>query len=84
MVEATPQQPLRLLLVVWHDAHAATTGWTCADDIEVGFVVESVGWQLEGHDGHLVLAQSVGESQVDHVLAIPTGMIVRVQELVPR
>ena len=82
MVEAAPQPAMRLLAVVWRDAHAVTTGWTCADEVEVGFTVESVGWEIPGHDGHLVLAQSVGESQVDHVLAIPTGMVVSVRELV--
>lgn len=74
---------MRLVQVVWLDAHAVTCGWTDADDIvDVGFAVRSVGWELSGHEGYTVLAQSMSEDvQVDHVLAIPNGMIVRVDQL---
>jgi len=70
----------RLQLVTWRDAHAVTETWTHIDELDKhDCVVTSVGILLEGvKPGYLVLAQSMidGEHTVDHVLAIPVGMVV--------
>ena len=69
-----------LQLVTWRDAHAVTESWTHIEELDKHeCVVVSVGIVL--HDvkpGYLVLAQSMidGEHTVDHVLAIPVGMVI--------
>jgi hypothetical protein len=71
--------------VVWHDAHAVTETWVGVDDIDDGpCVVRSVGVLVpHAKPGHLVLAQSIieGDNMVDHVVAIPLGMVRRVHRL---
>jgi hypothetical protein len=70
----------RLQLVTWRDAHAVTETWTHIDELDKhDCVVTSVGILLENvKPGYVVLAQSMidGEHTVDHVLAIPVGMVV--------
>ena len=64
--------------VVWHDAHSVGTGWHNPDTIEdVPCVVHTVGYLMTGaKDGHVVVAQSfTDDGDVDHVLAIPVGMV---------
>ena len=71
--------------VVWHDAHAVSDTWSSVDDIDGDpCVVRSVGVLLpHAKPGHLVLAQSLieGDGVVDHVVAIPLGMVRRVHRL---
>jgi hypothetical protein len=75
----------QLLRVWWHDAHAATDGWTTPDEIDVEpYLVVSVGLLLNGcKPGHVVLAQSMiaDHGDVDHVLAIPVAMVTRIETL---
>ena len=70
----------QLRLVVWRDAHAVTEGWTHIEDLDKqDCVVTSVGILLvDAKPGYVVLAQSMidGEHTVDHVLAIPVGMVI--------
>ena len=71
--------------VVWQDAHALSSSWITVDDIApeprlittVGYVIQ------DAKRRHLVIAQSVDGEALDHVLAIPLGMIRRVEELAP-
>lgn len=74
-----------LVEVIWHDAHAVTETWAGIDEIDGGpCVVRSVGVLLPHvKPGHLVLAQSLieGDGVVDHVVAIPLGMVRRVHRL---
>lgn len=76
---------MRLVQVTWQDAHAVGETWAEPDDLAIGYRVVSVGLQLDGEPGYTVIAQSLGEDgKVDHVLAIPAGMITSIVELVPR
>lgn len=78
-------QPAELLRVWWHDAHAATDGWTSLDEIDdAPCLVASVGYLLKGAKaGHIVLAQSLiaDHDCVDHVLAVPVAMVARIEVL---
>jgi hypothetical protein len=71
--------------VVWHDAHAVSDTWSSVDDIDdEPCVVRSVGVLLpHSKPGHLVLAQSIIErdDMLDHIVAIPLGMVRRVHRL---
>ena len=71
--------------VVWHDAHAVSDTWSSVEEIsDEPCVVRSVGVLLPHvKPGHLVLAQSVieGDEMLDHVVAIPLGMVRRVHRL---
>lgn len=79
------EQPTLLVEVYWHDAHSVCDTWTAPEAIDLApCLVRSVGILLpHAKPGHLVLAQSVIEADgvVDHVLAIPTGMVKRVHRL---
>lgn len=72
-------------LITWRDAHAVTHTWTQVDELDdEPCIVRSVGWLLPNvKSGHLVLAQSHIETagDVDHVLAIPAGMVIEVTRL---
>lgn len=76
-----------LVELVWHDAHAVTDTWTSVDEIDADPVeVRSVGWLLAGaKPGHVVVAQSqiVTHEEVDGVLAVPRGMVRRINVLYP-
>ena len=75
----------RVVRVWWRDAHAATDTWTSPEEIDdEPCIVRSVGFLLvDVKPGHIVLAQSqiVDFGDVDHVLAIPTAMVVRIESL---
>lgn len=83
---ATNKQIVRIW---WRDAHAATDTWTAVDDIgDEPCVVTSVGFLLRDvKPGHVVLAQSMIDDDeygdVDHVLAVPSAMVVRIESLHP-
>jgi hypothetical protein len=70
-----------MVVVIWHDAHAATDSWTPIDEIgQDPCVVVSAGFLLPtsdgGKDGHITLFQSKTESDdVDGVLCIPADMV---------
>ena len=72
-----------MVLVVWHDAHSVSTGWMPIADIEQDpAVVHSVGWLLSAtKPNHVVLAQSYVDESVDHLLAIPSAMVVQIKIL---
>jgi len=66
------------VMVVWHDAHSASTGWCEIGDIEDSpVVVESLGWLLPDRKAaHIVLAQSMtSDESIDSVLCIPVAMV---------
>lgn len=72
-----------VVLVEWHDAHA-TSEWTDPSAIdEEPFVVNTVGYLIEnGKPNHVVVAQSEGaEGDLDGILSIPTGMVVKIVTL---
>lgn len=73
---------MRILEVIWHDAHSEGRSWTSRDLSEIDdapLEVRSIGYELlPGKRGHLVLAQSLVTDNVDHVLFIPKGMVRRV------
>ena len=70
----------QIQVVTWRDAHAVCETWTHLEDLDKeDCIVTSVGILLEGvKPGYVVLAQSMidGEHTVDHVLAIPVGMVI--------
>lgn len=71
--------------VTWHDAHAVSAGWMKTAEIDKDpCVVVSVGWLIEDiKANHVVVAQSFipSEGDIDHVLAIPENMVVKVEVL---
>jgi hypothetical protein len=71
--------------VVWQDAHALSSSWITVDEIEAKpRTITTVGYVIQGaKHRHLVIAQSVDGDNLDHVLAIPLGMIRRVDVLAP-
>ncbi len=75
----------KLIQVTWHDAHSVSESWTTFDDLDKEpCVVTSVGYLIAGvKANHVVIAQSiiVDDSHLDHVLAIPNGMIKRIDTL---
>lgn len=71
-----------IIVVTWWDAHADRSGgWTLPENLDNDpYVVTSVGWRIDPKPGHLSLAQSRGDDgALDHVLHVPTGMIVEVR-----
>jgi hypothetical protein len=76
---------MKIVEVVWHDAHDQSETWMLISDIDGDpYVVRSVGYMLDGRKaGHVVIAQSMGseaEGTVDNVLAIPLGMVQSMRE----
>lgn len=81
MVEGSP---ITLVMVTWHDAHAANEAWTTVAELDPEpCVVLSVGILVpEGKPGHLVIAQSahsyedgIEEGSVDSLLCVPVEMV---------
>jgi hypothetical protein len=75
---------MKLVRVLWRDAHACAETWADPSALDPEpLVVDTVGWLIEdGKPEHLVVCQSLADSgMVDHVLAIPAGMVVRVTEV---
>lgn len=73
-----------LVSVVWWDAHTLNDVWAEREQIESDGprVINSVGWLLKGMKaGHVCLAESVDDTRVGHVLAIPNGMVKRISLL---
>jgi hypothetical protein len=75
----------QLVRVLWRDAHAVFDQWGTVADIDdepclvatVGFLVPNV------KPGHVVVAQSMvlGTDDIDHVTAIPSPMVCRIDSL---
>lgn len=74
----------RLVRVRWHDAHSCGDGWQAIEEIDTEpYVVDSIGYAIvDAKPGHIVLAASASDDAVDHVLAIPHGMVREVVELI--
>lgn len=74
-----------LVHVTWHDAHSMTESWTTVEELRDDpepYVVESVGWLIPAaKPGHICLAQSHNDTDLDSVLAIPHGMVKTVVRL---
>ena len=70
-----------MVVVIWHDAHAATDSWTAIDEIgQDPCVVVSAGFLLPTSDGgkedHITIFQSKTDADdVDGVLCIPVAMV---------
>jgi hypothetical protein len=70
-----------MVVVTWHDAHAATDTWTPITEIgQEPCVVVSCGFLLPisdgGKEGHVTIFQSKTDSDdVDGVLCIPAEMV---------
>jgi hypothetical protein len=84
------REPLRLVYVVWHDAHSDTQTWTPLADLnDEPCVVHTVGFLLAAQkSNHVVIAQSYyndddGGRDVDAVLCIPIGMVKAMVVLTP-
>lgn len=79
---------MKPVLVIWHDAHAGTDGWTHLADLDVDdyCVVYSLGYLVESKQyakkNHVTIAQSIIEEEfVDHVLHIPKNMVDKIINL---
>lgn len=76
---------MKLVRVIWRDAHSIGETWADPADLDADpMVVDTIGWLIEGgKPEHVVVCQSLADSgMVDHVLAIPQGMVVRLVEVV--
>jgi len=78
----------QLVRVTWHDAHAVTETWTHHQDLDTDpCIVATVGHLMGAvKAGHICLAQSViigDDPTVDNVIAIPYGMIKKIEKLKP-
>ena len=74
-----------LVKVIWHDAHANTTGWTHVEELDTDpAICISVGFWMptDTKPDHVSLCQSTGpDGTVDHMLCIPTAMVKRISRL---
>jgi hypothetical protein len=83
------REPLRLVYIVWHDAHSNTETWTALSDLDdEPCVVHTVGFLLAAQKtDHIVVAQSYYNDdsgrEVDAVLCIPVGMVKAMVVLTP-
>jgi hypothetical protein len=76
----------QLIQVTWHDAHAVSDTWTSRDDLDnEPCIVTSIGYLIAGVKvNHVVISQSIimdESNQIDHVIAIPNGMVKRIDRL---
>jgi hypothetical protein len=76
----------QLIQVTWHDAHAVSETWTTREDLDNDpCVVTSIGYLIAGvKPNHVVISQSIimdDSNHIDHVIAIPNGMIKRIDRL---
>lgn len=74
---------MKLVHVIWHDAHSDMEGWTHVDewDDDGAYVVHTAGWLMPtgqgGKRAHVSVAQSVSaHDAVDSVIHIPKAMVV--------
>lgn len=79
---------MKLVLVIWHDAHVGSSTWEHLRDMEDDgpYVVRSVGYVIPVKNGgkkkHISIAQSWSEAEcVDSVLHIPAAMVRQVIDL---
>jgi len=75
-----------MVRVTWHDAHAVTETWTSQHDIDnEPCIVVTIGHLLpKVKSGHVLVGQSVidgDDPAVDNVIAIPFGMIKKIEKL---
>lgn len=84
--KTTKTNSKKVVLVIWHDAHADPSGtWTEKEDIcRKPYVVESCGHLLEGvKPNHVTLSQSRShEEMYDSILHIPDAMVVDIIYLI--
>lgn len=72
------------MLVIWHDAHAASDGWCSSDAVDADpCLVESVGFLIpDAKAGYVTVAQSMAnDGEIYHAFCVPVGMVVSVQIL---
>lgn len=75
----------KLLLVHWHDAVSAHSGWKSEEDVkkQEPAIVRSVGWEMKRTKRFLTIAASLVDGDCDGDVTIPLGMIFREQEITP-
>ena len=80
---------MKLVLVIWHDAHAGSGSWEYLNDLEDDgdYVVKSVGYLIDakkyGKKKHTSIAQSLSEVDcLDSILHIPNAMVQKIINLV--
>jgi hypothetical protein len=67
-------------VVTWHDTHSEPD-WMDLEHLDQDpYAVKSAGWLIpDAKRDHVVLVQSIGsDDQVDSVLSIPLGMVIKV------
>jgi hypothetical protein len=73
-----------LVLVVWHDAHAASVGWCDASEIDdAPCVIRTIGYLIpDAKRDHVTVAQSIAEDDdLYGVFCVPAGKVQSVQVL---
>jgi len=66
------------VLIIWLDAHAASDGWTAADDMDKEPCrVSTLGWLIpEAKEGYVTVAQSIAlDGECYHLFCVPVGMV---------
>jgi hypothetical protein len=76
----------QLIQVTWHDAHAVSETWTTREELDSEpCIVTSIGYLIAGvKANYVVISQSLildDTDHIDHVIAIPHGMIKRIDRL---
>jgi hypothetical protein len=72
-----------MVQVVWHDAHAVNEWQSTSDISQEPCVISTVGFLIpSAKPNHVVVAQSIDpDGNLDGVLSIPEGMVVKVSVL---
>lgn len=73
-----------MVKVTWLDAHDVLTQWEEFNHPETKdpYLIETVGWLLEGRKkGHVVVALNRTNDHVSSGIAIPEGMVVKMERL---
>jgi hypothetical protein len=80
---------MKLVLVIWHDAHSGSGTWEYLNDLEDDgpYVVRSVGYLIDakkhGKNKHTSIGQSLSEVDcLDSILHIPNAMVQKIITLI--
>lgn len=79
MAKRTEKPKTQMGVVTWYDAHADSPGsWTTLQDIDPDpYLVTTVGVILPDctKQGHVSVAQSIGQGSIDGIIHIPEKMV---------
>lgn len=84
MTDSPPQESERkLVMITWHDAMSDHAGWKKIDKVskQQPPVARTVGWVIKRTRRAVTLVSSIVDDECDGDVVIPTGMIIREQEL---